>query len=68
MNDHSYSDALLATVTNDWHVAGTGDFNGDGKTDILWRNDNGMVATWDMNDHSYTGAVINVIPNDWHIV
>ena len=21
-----------------WVVAGTGDFNGDGKSDILWRN------------------------------
>ena len=24
-----------------WHVEGTGDFNGDGKSDILWQNDDG---------------------------
>jgi serralysin len=27
-----------ATVTPDWQVAATGDFNGDGRADILWRN------------------------------
>ena len=28
-------------VPTSWHIAGTGDFNGDGRDDILWRNDNG---------------------------
>ena len=30
----------------DWHVVGTGDFNGDGRDDILWRNDNGQLSDW----------------------
>ncbi|WP_114227714.1 M10 family metallopeptidase C-terminal domain-containing protein, partial [Sphingomonas sediminicola] len=29
-----------------WTVAGTGDFNGDGHADILWRNTNGDVTNW----------------------
>jgi len=29
-----------------WHVAGTGDFNGDGRDDILWQNDDGTVREW----------------------
>ena len=29
-----------------WHVAGTGDFNGDGRDDVLWRNDNGQLSNW----------------------
>ncbi|HEV2043853.1 MAG TPA: VCBS repeat-containing protein, partial [Sphingomicrobium sp.] len=33
-------------VPTAWHVAGTGDFNGDGRDDILWRNDNGQVSNW----------------------
>jgi hypothetical protein len=32
-----------------WHVVEIGDFNGDGNSDILWRNDNGAMAEWLMN-------------------
>jgi hypothetical protein len=33
-------------VSLDWHVAGVGDFNGDGRDDILWRNDDGRITDW----------------------
>ena len=55
-----------------WHVVGTGDFNGDGRTDILWRDDTGHVSDWlgtasggfvsnDSNAASWA-------PTNWHIV
>jgi FG-GAP-like repeat len=34
------------SVSTDWHVAGVGDFNGDGRSDILWMNDSGRVVDW----------------------
>jgi hypothetical protein len=37
-----------------WHVVEIGDFNGDGRSDILWRNDNGTLSEWLMS-----GTTIN---------
>ena len=30
----------------DWQVAGTGDFNGDGRDDVLLRHANGWMTEW----------------------
>ena len=30
----------------DWQVAGTGDFNGDGRSDVLLRHNNGWMTEW----------------------
>ena len=27
-----------------WEIKGTGDFNGDGKSDIIWQGDDGIAA------------------------
>ncbi len=40
-----------------WHVVEIGDFNGDGKSDILWRNDNGAVAEWLLNGSAIMQSV-----------
>ena len=32
-----------------WEVKGSGDFNGDGKDDILWQGSDGTAAIWLMN-------------------
>ena len=39
-----------------WSVAGIGDFNGDGNSDILWRNTNGTLADWSMNGSQITSG------------
>jgi hypothetical protein len=40
-----------------WHVVEIGDFNGDGKSDILWRNDSGAVAEWLTNGTAISQVV-----------
>jgi hypothetical protein len=38
----------LGAVSTSWQIQGVGDFNDDGKTDILWRNTStGDVGLWD---------------------
>jgi hypothetical protein len=63
---------LNITVDNSWHIAGTGDFNGDGRVDILWRHDDGTVRDWlGQTNGGFTGNVGNLnltVPTDWNIV
>jgi hypothetical protein len=59
----------LGNVPTNWVVAETGDFNGDGKGDILWRdNGSGNTAIWFMNgvQISLTAGLGN-IPTTWAI-
>ena len=35
----------LSTIGTSWQVAATGDFNGDGNSDILWRDNTGAMTT-----------------------
>jgi hypothetical protein len=45
-----------------WSIVQIGDYDGDGKSDLLWRNGNGDIAMWFMNGTtiSSTGGVGNV--------
>jgi FG-GAP-like repeat len=60
-----------APVTTDWHFQGIGDFNGDGNSDVLWRQDgSGQVYVWEMNGQQVQteGAAAHLpVPSDWHI-
>jgi hypothetical protein len=57
-----------------WRIVGLGDFNGDGKTDILWRDQGstGQIAVWFMDGTTRTGATLTspgAVPLlDWEIV
>jgi hypothetical protein len=51
-----------------WTIAGTGDFNGDGKWDILWRNSDGTVGLWLMNGTQIVSTTsFGVLPTSWTI-
>jgi hypothetical protein len=54
-----------------WQIKGSGDFNGDGKSDILWQYTDGTPAIWLMNGLNLVSAGVAGSFNpgtDWHII
>lgn len=50
-------------------VESIGDFGGDGRADILWKSDWGLVGTWQMSGASVQSvANITTVGQDWNIV
>ena len=64
--------AMLSGITNDDASTGTPsrvteDFNGNGRSDILWHSDAGKVAMWQMNGARIDANVsVGSIGTDWH--
>jgi hypothetical protein len=49
-------------------ITPTHDFNGDGKSDILWRDDGGNIAQWLMNGWTVTANnLLGNIPTSWSV-
>jgi len=53
-----------------WHIKDAGDFNADGKADILWQNDNGQAAIWLMDGlNTITEHAVGTSPgSEWHVI
>lgn len=68
-NGTSFAKTDLATLSLDWQIAGTGDFDDDGKTDVLWRNHTtGDNYLWLMNGTNYVHADITSEPDlHWEV-
>ena len=45
MNDVSIAETTQRPANAIWTIVGTGDFNGDGFSDILWRNVNSDIIS-----------------------
>jgi len=63
--------ASLGNIPPNWRIAGFGDFNGDGVTDILWRDStSNTVAIWFMTSAMTisSSTSLGVAPSTWSIV
>jgi hypothetical protein len=63
-----FTTPTLAVVDPSWRIQGVGDFNGDGLTDLLWRNTNGDAGIWlTTAGGGFTTVDFGVIGLDWTI-
>jgi phospholipase/lecithinase/hemolysin/plastocyanin len=82
MNGNTITQAAVAQYQGatanpgpDWKVMGTGNYFGNGDSDIVLQNGNGQVAIWEMNGGTieqasmvqYQGSTANP-GSDWHVV
>jgi hypothetical protein len=68
MSDWSW--ILPEVPDTNWEIVGTGDFNSDGKTDILWRNKStGQNVVWFMDGVAYGSYawLLEVTDLNWEI-
>jgi FG-GAP-like repeat len=69
VSNHS---VVAYALDNSWTVAGVGDFNGDGRDDLLLVHANGAVTNWlgqpNGNYFSNHAVASYVLPTGWHVV
>jgi hypothetical protein len=68
----THNHAATVMVPTDWKVASVGDFNGDGRSDILWRQDSGQLTVWlgaangTFTDNSANASTF--VATDWAVI
>jgi hypothetical protein len=62
--------SFVSDVAGQWSIQLTGDFNGDGMSDILWRDTSGNVAIWEMNGAAVlnpNSSFVANVPGQWSV-
>ncbi|KJU83185.1 hypothetical protein MBAV_004613 [Candidatus Magnetobacterium bavaricum] len=66
----SKGDFVVKGMPKDWEFRDIGDFNGDGKTDVLWQDTaTGDVYVWLMDGVKINGGdfATRGLPGDWQV-
>jgi hypothetical protein len=58
----------IGTIPTIWSIVQTGDYNGDGMTDLLWRDTAGNTAIWFMNGLTVSSAAgVGYVSTTWTV-
>jgi AMMECR1 domain-containing protein len=63
------SSFYLPTVPVEWHIAGVGDFNGDGFADLVWEDTiTGQRGIWLLKNGVLSSSInLPAVPVEWKI-
>ena len=61
--------ALISSVPSNWSIIGQRDFDGDGYTDLLWRDSTtGTVVIWFMKSFQVASTTsLGAVPSNWNV-
>jgi hypothetical protein len=71
--NRTYDSVLQTVADRNWRIEGAGDFNNDGKADLLWRNSaTGQSLAWQMTNLSPVRTDIvpkpGFVSSDWKLI
>jgi hypothetical protein len=68
-NQSGFSNEVSGPAGLDWDIAGAGDFNGDGRADLVWQHrPSGQRSFWYWNGSGFTsGGVFATVDPNWNI-
>jgi hypothetical protein len=67
----TFAGAVGSNPGPSWEIKASGDFNADGKSDILWQGQDGTPSIWLMDGTHVLSASVAGSFNpgmDWHII
>jgi len=59
---------LSGGIGTDWRVIDNGDYNGDGRADILWQHSSGTFGEWYTTDTGFVGGASGAYSTVWHLI
>jgi alpha-tubulin suppressor-like RCC1 family protein len=67
-NPGTYETLSLGAVPTNWYIEATGDYDGDGDTDIMWRNGAGALLVWTLQNGALAQiGDLGAVPTAWKL-